>query len=190
MSVPDQFLKNIHSEESTQRKSKHYSFQENIFSMIPDSAFNSVSVVWRAEGVVKFYFIFTLFSHWRSFGILETPGNSCSCILKGDAVLCRQSPALQLIPSHFADAWCCDRIEAYRISHLCLIIFPCFLQRICFCKNCLYGRGRLDVMSSKAHHQFLLLLESAPHPSKHGTSFRVLLTLACQQMRSREGARC
>lgn len=39
--------------------------------MIPDSAFNSVSVVWRAEGVVKFYFIFTLFSHWHCCGILK-----------------------------------------------------------------------------------------------------------------------
>ena len=43
----------------------------------------------------------------------------CSCILRGNAPLCRQSTALQLIPSHFPDAWHCDSIEAHRISHLC-----------------------------------------------------------------------
>lgn len=65
-----------------------------------------------------------------------------------------------------------------------LIFFSSILQKICFCKNCLYGREELDAMSS-AHQQFVLLLQSAPHPSKHSMSFKALLMLACQQMRKR-----
>lgn len=81
--------------------------------MLPDSAFNSVSVV-KGKGSFKISF------HIQTLLLLALLWNCCccSCILRGNVHLCRQNTSLQLIPSHFPGAWHCENIAAQGVSHL------------------------------------------------------------------------
>lgn len=135
-------LENTHSAESTQRKSKLFFLREHFF-MLPDSAFNSVSVVERAEGVVKFHFTFTLFSCRHSCGIVAAAHAywGAMCPFAGRVHLCSSFSAISQVLGTVIT------LQPTGFPVYTLIIFSSILQRICFCKNHLYGRGGLDAMS-------------------------------------------
>lgn len=116
--------------------------------MLPDSVFNSVSVV-KGKGSFKISF------HIQTLLLLALLWNCCccSCILRamctfaGRIHLCSSFPAISQVHGTVRT------LQPKGFPIYTLIIFSSILQRICFCKNCLYGRGELDAMSS-AHQQF------------------------------------